>query len=59
MSVPEYLVTIENALNFEEAQCMFYYERSKAKVLDVIEAEVITEHIELLIKVIISWLMFK
>jgi len=44
-------MTCESALAFEESQCIFYYERSKAKVLQVIEQEVITEHLEKLVKV--------
>jgi len=52
LTVPEYLMTCESALSFEESQCIFYYERSKAKVLQVIEQEVITEHLEKLVKVL-------
>jgi len=51
LTVPEYLLTCEQALTFEETQSIFYYERSKAKVLQVIEQEIITEHLEKLIKV--------
>jgi hypothetical protein len=50
MAVPEYLVTIEGALTSEEAQCVFYYEMSKPKVLECLEHELISVHIETLIK---------
>jgi len=50
LTVPEYLMTCEAALAFEESQCIFYYERSKPKVLQVIEQEIITEHLEKLVK---------
>jgi len=55
LTVPEYLLTCESALAFEESQSIFYYERSKPKVLQVIEQEVITEHLEKLVKVIDSY----
>eukprot|EP00330_Aristerostoma_sp_ATCC50986_P005907 CAMPEP_0114580020 /NCGR_PEP_ID=MMETSP0125-20121206/4353_1 /TAXON_ID=485358 ORGANISM="Aristerostoma sp., Strain ATCC 50986" /NCGR_SAMPLE_ID=MMETSP0125 /ASSEMBLY_ACC=CAM_ASM_000245 /LENGTH=208 /DNA_ID=CAMNT_0001771259 /DNA_START=590 /DNA_END=1216 /DNA_ORIENTATION=- len=50
MSVPEYLTTIQNALTFEEDQCQYYYEKSKEKMLATTEREMITEHLETLVK---------
>ena len=54
MSVPEYLTTIQNALTFEEDQCQYYYEKSKEKMLATTEREMITEHLETLVKVSIE-----
>ena len=51
MTVPEFLYTCEQALTFEESQLVFYYERSKEKVFQCIEFELITEHLEKLVKV--------
>ncbi len=51
LSVPEYVTTIEEALALEEDQAAFYYNRSKSEAIRLIEDEVITAHIETLIKV--------
>jgi hypothetical protein len=51
LSVPEYVTTIEEALALEEDQATFYYNRSKTESIRLIEDEIITAHIETLIKV--------
>lgn len=56
LSVPEYLTSIEESLKFEEDQCSFYYERSREEVLETIEKELISEHIDTLIKVVRKYL---
>lgn len=58
LSVPEYLTSIEESLKFEEEQCSYYYERSTDEVLEVIEKELISTHIEILIKVKILFYIY-
>jgi hypothetical protein len=54
LSVPEFLTTIESALSFEDSQGQFYYPGSRIKFIQDLERELITTHIETLIKVIFS-----